>query len=155
MFKNRRKLYNFRSWEMFSFVHCNQHSLQWLPHRNVNNSVFASHVVEDILSNEFTIPCTGVWTARRGWARYRDLWVLLRSAFRVSGFPGFRTTLLNVAVWCRKIPEISPRAYIFYRTFLRAYIWSVLIIGGKFAFQIGWAYNWREICVSNFSVCKW
>ena len=26
-----------------------------------------------------------------------------------------------------------------------------LIIGGKFAFKIGWAYNWGEICVSNLS----
>ena len=60
---------------------------------------------------------------------------------RLSGFSGFKATLLNVAVLYRKIPEISPRAYIFYRTFLRAYIWSVLIIGGKFAFQICWAYN--------------
>ena len=56
-----------------------------------------------------------------------------------------------------KIPKISPGGYIFQRTFLRglysegAYIRrglysEGLIIGEK----IGWAYNWREICVGIF-----
>ena len=33
---------------------------------------------------------------------------------------------------------------------MRVYL-EEFIIGVKFAFKIGWAYNWREICVSNFS----
>ena len=45
-----------------------------------------------------------------------------------------------------KIPKISPRAYIFQRTFLRGLYSEGLIIGGK-------SY-WREICVGNISVCK-
>ena len=37
----------------------------------------------------------------------------------------------------RKIPEISPEAYIFQRPFLRGLFIEGLIYGGKFAFQ-----NW-------------
>ena len=46
----------------------------------------------------------------------------------------------------RKIPKISPRAYIFPRPFLRSLFLEGLIYGGKFA-----AYLWREICVSKSS----
>ena len=35
----------------------------------------------------------------------------------------------------RKIPKISPRAYIFQRPFLRGFYSEGLIYGGKFAFQ--------------------
>ena len=35
----------------------------------------------------------------------------------------------------RKIPKISPRAYIFQRPFLRGLYSEGLIYGGKFAFQ--------------------
>ena len=39
----------------------------------------------------------------------------------------------------RKIPKISPGAYIFQRPFLRGLFLEGLIYGGKFAFQIDWA----------------
>ena len=39
----------------------------------------------------------------------------------------------------RKIPKISPCAYIFQRPFLRGLFLKGLIYGGKFAFQIDWA----------------
>ena len=42
----------------------------------------------------------------------------------------------------RKIPKISPGAYIFERPFLRGLFLEGLIFGG--------AYLWREICVSKF-----
>ena len=41
----------------------------------------------------------------------------------------------------RKIPKISPGAYIFQRPFLRGLFLEGLISGG--------AYLWREICVSE------
>ena len=41
----------------------------------------------------------------------------------------------------RKIPKISPRAYIFQRPFLRGLFLEGLIFGG--------AYLWREICLSK------
>ena len=41
----------------------------------------------------------------------------------------------------RKIPKISPGAYIFQRAFLRGLFLEGLIFGG--------AYLWREICVSK------
>ena len=41
----------------------------------------------------------------------------------------------------RKIPKISPGAYIFQRPFLRGLVLEGLIFGG--------AYLWREICVSK------
>ena len=41
----------------------------------------------------------------------------------------------------RKIPKISPEAYIFQRPFLRGLVLEGLIFGG--------AYLWREICVSK------
>ena len=41
----------------------------------------------------------------------------------------------------RKIPKISPGAYIFQRPFLRGLFMEGLIFGG--------AYLWREICVSK------
>ena len=39
----------------------------------------------------------------------------------------------------RKIPKISPGAYIFQRPFLRGLYSEGLIYGGKFAFQFNWA----------------
>ena len=42
---------------------------------------------------------------------------------------------------CRKIPKISPGAYIFQRPFLRGLVLEGLILGG--------AYLWREICASK------
>ena len=47
----------------------------------------------------------------------------------------------NVAGEYRKIPKISPGAYIFQRPFLRGLFLEGLIFGG--------AYLRREICVSN------
>ena len=41
----------------------------------------------------------------------------------------------------RKIPKISPEAYIFQRPFLRGLFLGGLIFGG--------AYLWRDICVSK------
>ena len=41
----------------------------------------------------------------------------------------------------RKIPKISPGAYIFQRPFLRGLVLEGLIFSG--------AYLWREICVSR------
>ena len=41
----------------------------------------------------------------------------------------------------RKIPKISPRAYIFQRPYLRRLFLEGLLFGG--------AYLWREICVSK------
>ena len=41
----------------------------------------------------------------------------------------------------RKIPKVSPGAYIFQRPFLRGLFLEGLIFGG--------AYLWREICVSK------
>ena len=41
----------------------------------------------------------------------------------------------------RKIPKISPGAYIFQRPFLRGLVLEGLIFGGT--------YLWREICVSK------
>ena len=41
----------------------------------------------------------------------------------------------------RKIPKISPGAYIFQRPFLRGLFLEGLIFGG--------AYLWREVCVSK------
>ena len=38
----------------------------------------------------------------------------------------------------RKIPKISPGAYIFQKPFLRGLFLEGLIYGGKFAFQIDW-----------------
>ena len=45
----------------------------------------------------------------------------------------------------------EPRDLYFSQDFFEGLYLAGLIIGGKFAFQIGWAYNWKEICVSNFS----
>ena len=39
----------------------------------------------------------------------------------------------------RKIPKISPGAYIFQRPFLRGLYSKGLIYGGKFALKIDWA----------------
>ena len=61
-------------------------------------------------------------------------------------FGGFRRLyiyldLCNGKRVYRKIPKISPRAYIFQRPFLRGLFLEGLIFGG--------AYLWREICVSK------
>ena len=53
----------------------------------------------------------------------------------------------------RKIPRISPGAYIFQRLFFGGvYFWrglysDGLMYGGNFAFQnrLGWPYSWKEI----------
>ena len=52
----------------------------------------------------------------------------------------------------RKIPKISPRAYIFQRPFLRGIYSEGFIYGGKFAFQnrLGYPYSWKEICRFRF-----
>ena len=42
---------------------------------------------------------------------------------------------LSLKINYRKIPKISPRAYIFQRPFLRGLFLKGLIYGGKFAFQ--------------------
>ena len=47
----------------------------------------------------------------------------------------------NVYSRYRKIPKISPGAYIFQRPFLRGLFLEGLVFGG--------AYLWREICVSK------
>ena len=39
----------------------------------------------------------------------------------------------------RKIPKISPRAYIFQRPFLRAYFWRGLHLEANLRFKIDWA----------------
>ena len=59
----------------------------------------------------------------------------------------------------RKIPKISPGAYIFQRPFLMGLILEGLIFGGKIAFQnrlglcvsksVGLAHSWKEIYFSN------
>ena len=63
-------------------------------------------------------------------------------------------TFANTQNKYRKIPKISPGAYIFQRPFLRGLFLEGLINGGKFAFQnrlgLYWlAYSWKEIYVSN------
>ena len=45
------------------------------------------------------------------------------------------TALVSVLLKYRKIPKISPGAYIFQRLFLRGLYSEGLIYGGKFAFQ--------------------
>ena len=63
--------------------------------------------------------------------------------FEISDQKG--TTLVNTCKTFkrkyRKIPKISPGAYIFQRPFLRGLFLEGLIFGG--------AYLWREICVSK------
>ena len=53
----------------------------------------------------------------------------------------------NSLSFCRKIPKISPGAYIFQRLFLRGLYSEGLIYGGKFVFssQLGQPYSWKEI----------
>ena len=48
--------------------------------------------------------------------------------------------LIQITTGYRKIPKISPGAYIFQRPFLRGLFLEGLIYGGKFAFQnrLGW-----------------
>ena len=46
----------------------------------------------------------------------------------------------------RKIPKISPRAYIFQRPFLRGLFLEGLIFGGAYLCR---GLSWREICVSK------
>ena len=63
-------------------------------------------------------------------------------------------TFANTQNKYRKIPKISPGAYIFQRPFLRGLFLEGLINGGKFAFQnrlgLYWlAYSWKEIYASN------
>ena len=61
-------------------------------------------------------------------------------------------------LYYRKIPKISPGAYIFQRPFLRGLFLEGLIYGGKFAFQnrLGWPYSWREIYHFCFVlICIW
>ena len=43
--------------------------------------------------------------------------------------------IIFIIVTYRKIPKISPGAYIFQRPFLRGLFLEGLIYGGKFAFQ--------------------
>ena len=57
-------------------------------------------------------------------------WVLLSFVFAVLFIPSF-----HVLIGYRKIPKISPGAYIFQRLFLRGLFLEGLIYGGKFAFQ--------------------
>ena len=47
----------------------------------------------------------------------------------------------------RKIPKMSPGAYIFQRPFLRSLFLEGLIYGEKFSFQnrLGQPYNWKKI----------
>ena len=54
---------------------------------------------------------------------------------------------VTTGVTYRKIPKISPGAYIFQRPFLRGLFLEGLIYGGKFAFQnrLGQPYSWKEI----------
>ena len=61
----------------------------------------------------------------------------------------------------RKIPKISPRAYIFQRPFLRGLFWTGLyleglIYGRKFASQnrLGYPYSWKEIYRFCFVVLR-
>ena len=51
--------------------------------------------------------------------------------------PFFVKTLLGSLCNYRKIPKISPEAYIFQRPFLRGLFLEGIIYGGKFAFQNG------------------
>ena len=58
----------------------------------------------------------------------------------------------------RKIPKISPGAYIFQRPFLRGLFLEGLIYGGKFAFQnqLGYPYSWNQIyCFFSVLLCIW
>ena len=60
----------------------------------------------------------------------------------------------------RKIPKISPRAYInffFQRPFSRGLFLEGLMHGGKFAFQnrLGWPYSWKEIYRFSVLPCIW
>ena len=54
----------------------------------------------------------------------------------LSVFMGFHVDYIAFPKY-RKIPKISPGAYIFQRPFLRGLFFEGLIYGGKFAFQ-----NW-------------
>ena len=58
----------------------------------------------------------------------------------LSVFMGFHVDYIAFPKY-RKIPKISPGAYIFQRPFLRGLFLEGLIFGG--------AYLWREICVSK------
>ena len=57
----------------------------------------------------------------------------------------------------RKIPKISPGAYIFQRPFLRGLFLEGLIFGGAYVRReicvsksIGLAYSWKDICRFSF-----
>ena len=65
--------------------------------------------------------------------------------------------------WYRKIPKISPGAYIFQRLFLRGLFLEGLIFGGAYlrreicvSKSIGLAYSWKEIYRFCFGLlCTW
>ena len=38
--------------------------------------------------------------------------------------------------------------------FLKDFFEGLIFGGAKYRREIDWAYNWREICVGNFSMCK-
>ena len=52
-----------------------------------------------------------------------------------EGVPSSSPNLDTISEQYRKIPKISPGAYIFQRPFLRGLFLEGLIYGGKFAFQ--------------------
>ena len=56
-------------------------------------------------------------------------------------------SVLSYLYTCRKIPKISPGAYIFQKPFLRGLLWKGLMYGGKFAFKnrLGQPHSWKEI----------
>ena len=67
---------------------------------------------------------------------FLELTLLFLEAYEVQSWLGFSFLLIY-----RKIPKISPGAYIFQRPFLRGLFLEGPIFGG--------AYVWREICISN------
>ena len=65
---------------------------------------------------------------------------------------------MKVDLRYRKIPKISPGAYIFQRPFLRGLYSEGLSMEGKFALQnrLGSSYSWKEINLFCFvSLCIW
>ena len=73
--------------------------------------------------------------------------------------PPFSVRIILMGLKYRKIPKISPGAYIFQRPFLRGLFLEGPIHGGKFAFQnrVGLPYKWKEIycfCLESADVLE-
>ena len=72
--------------------------------------------------------------------------------------PPFSVRIILMELKYRKIPKISPGAYIFQRPFLRGLFLEGPIYGGKFGFQnrVGLPYKWKEIYRSCLVLlCIW